>query len=333
MTTHIDFYFDFSSPYSYIAAEKIDALAASYGMNVVWKPFLLGAILKTTGAPLLTTGNPWKTGYSMMDFARSAETHHLPYSHPSKFPQASVTPGRCMLWMDKTMGSDKAKAFAKEVMRALFVRDGDINDVTTLTTIAKTMNIDAAAMLTAIQQADIKQLLIISTEQAITNEIFGAPIFVLNGERFWGADRLDALEQRIKTTLGGKGYQTMIDQAMNKVTTLSVNEARALHGQSDVVFVDVRDPRELEKEGVVPGAFHAPRGMIEFWVDPKSPYYKPVFKADKKYVFFCAAGWRSALTTATVQEMAVLPNIAHIDGGFAAWKKSGAPVEEKAPKV
>jgi 2-hydroxychromene-2-carboxylate isomerase/rhodanese-related sulfurtransferase len=333
MTASIDFYFDFSSPYSYIAAEKIDALAASYGIEVMWKPFLLGAILKTTGAPLLTTGHPWKTSYAMMDFVRSAEMHDLPYSHPSKFPQVSVTPGRCMLWIAATLGSDKAKAFAKEIMRTLFVRDGDINDAATLTSIAKALSIDAGSMLAAIQEADIKQLLIANTDQAIAADVFGAPMFLFNGERFWGADRLDALEKRIKSSAGGKGFQTLIDQAMNKVTTLSVNEARALYGQDDVVFVDVRDPRELEKEGAIPNAYHAPRGMIEFWVDPKSPYYKPVFQADKKFVFFCAAGWRSALTTAAVQEMAVLPNIAHIEGGFAAWKKSGAPVEAKAQKA
>mgnify|MGYP002624013193 CR=1 FL=1 len=126
-----------------------------------------------------------------------------------------------------------------------------------------------------------------------------------------------------------KTVQSMVDEAMAAITTYSVDEARALHGQDDVLFVDLRDVRELEREGVIPGAFHAPRGMIEFWVDPESPYHKPVFAEDRRFVLFCAAGWRSALATKTLQDMG-LPKVAHIDGGFTAWKDAGAPVAEKA---
>ena len=98
----------------------------------------------------------------------------------------------------------------------------------------------------------------------------------------------------------------------------------------DVVFVDLRDIRELWREGTVPNSFHAPRGMLEFWVDSESPYAKDVFKQPKKFVFFCAAGWRSALSTATVKEMG-LENVAHIDGGFSAWKAAGGPVAPVEP--
>jgi rhodanese-related sulfurtransferase len=94
----------------------------------------------------------------------------------------------------------------------------------------------------------------------------------------------------------------------------------------------LRDPRELEREGVVPNAFHAPRGMLEFWIDPDSPYHKPIFAEDKKFVFFCAGGWRSALAGKTAVEMG-LKDVAHIDGGFGAWKKAGAPVAPKEAKV
>jgi rhodanese-related sulfurtransferase len=89
--------------------------------------------------------------------------------------------------------------------------------------------------------------------------------------------------------------------------------------------------RELEREGIIPGAFHAPRGMLEFWVDPESPYHKPLFAQDKQYVLFCAMGWRSALATRTLQDMG-LSKVAHIEGGFTAWKDKGAPVAEKAKK-
>lgn len=129
-----------------------------------------------------------------------------------------------------------------------------------------------------------------------------------------------------------KGYKALVDEAMAQVKTYSVEEAKARLGDPNVQFVDVRDVRELEREGVISGAFPAPRGMIEFWVDPESPYFKPVFGEKKEFIFFCAAGWRSALTTKTVQDMG-MENVAHIEGGFSAWKAAGAPVAEKAKKA
>ena len=128
-----------------------------------------------------------------------------------------------------------------------------------------------------------------------------------------------------------KTVKSMVDEATAAITTYSIEEARDLHGREDVQFIDIRDIRELEREGVIPGAFHAPRGMLEFWVDPESPYHKPVFAGDKQLVLFCAAGWRSALATKTLQDID-LQRVAHIDGGFGAWKASGAPVADKATK-
>ena len=124
-----------------------------------------------------------------------------------------------------------------------------------------------------------------------------------------------------------KTVKSMVDEAMDCITTFSVEEAQDLHGRDDVQFIDIRDVRELEREGVIPGAFHAPRGMLEFWVDPESPYFKPVFAPGKRFVLFCAAGWRSALATKTLQDMG-LPAVGHVDGGFTAWKAAGAPVSE-----
>jgi rhodanese-related sulfurtransferase len=130
-----------------------------------------------------------------------------------------------------------------------------------------------------------------------------------------------------------KTVKSMVDEAMAAITTYSVDQARELHGRDDVQFIDIRDVRELEREGVVPGAFHAPRGMLEFWVDPESPYHKPLFaRPHTRYVLFCAAGWRSALATKTLQDMG-LENVAHIEGGFDAWKQAGAPVADKPPKT
>jgi rhodanese-related sulfurtransferase len=129
-----------------------------------------------------------------------------------------------------------------------------------------------------------------------------------------------------------RGYKTLLDEASAKIQTLPIQEAMALHGREDVVFVDLRDPRELEREGRIPGAVHCPRGMLEFWIDPESPYHKPVFAQDKTFVFFCAAGWRSVLSAATAQDMGLKP-VAHVEGGFTAWKKAGGPVEQLEPKT
>ena len=125
-----------------------------------------------------------------------------------------------------------------------------------------------------------------------------------------------------------KTVKSMVDDAMDVITTYSVDDACEMHGRDDVQFIDIRDVRELEREGVIPGAFHAPRGMLEFWVDPESPYHKPMFGENKQFVLFCAMGWRSALATRTLQEMGV-EKVAHIEGGFTAWKEAGAPVAEK----
>ena len=123
-----------------------------------------------------------------------------------------------------------------------------------------------------------------------------------------------------------KGFQALVDEAMAQVTTLSVAEVQARVADPAVQIVDIRDPRELERDGTVPGALLAPRGMLEFWVDPASPYFKPVFADEsKKFILFCGAGWRSALATKTLQDMG-MTNVAHIDGGFAAWKKVGTPM-------
>ena len=122
-----------------------------------------------------------------------------------------------------------------------------------------------------------------------------------------------------------RGYKTLLDEANAAIETIATQDAFGLVGREDVVLVDLRDPRELEREGKMPGAFHCPRGMLEFWIDPESPYHKPVFAQDKKFVFFCAGGWRSALAAKTAQDMGLKP-VAHIEGGFGAWKKAGGPV-------
>ena len=127
------------------------------------------------------------------------------------------------------------------------------------------------------------------------------------------------------------GYQELIQNALAEIETLPVKKAQEILEDPNLVFVDIRDIRELEREGMIPNAFHAPRGMLEFWVDPNSPYYKPIFGEGKKLVLYCASAWRSALAAQTLQVMGV-PNVCHLEGGFSAWKKAQLPIVEKASK-
>ena len=124
-----------------------------------------------------------------------------------------------------------------------------------------------------------------------------------------------------------KSSAQLVQDATAQITTYSVAQVRERLNDASAQIVDIRDVRELEREGTVPGALLAPRGMLEFWVDPASPYYKPVFGDEsKEFILFCGAGWRSALATKALQDMG-MRNVAHIDGGFTDWVKQGAPVE------
>lgn len=117
----------------------------------------------------------------------------------------------------------------------------------------------------------------------------------------------------------------MVAKARARITEYDTAEVIALLDDPNVVIVDIRDPRERERTGVIPGAFSCPRGMVEFWVDPESPYYKPIFGEDKTFVFHCASGWRSALTVATLQDMGF--DAGHLKDGFTDWAKQDGPIE------
>ena len=127
------------------------------------------------------------------------------------------------------------------------------------------------------------------------------------------------------------GYKELMAQAEAEVESIAAFDALALHKRDDVVIVDIRDIRELEREGRIPGSFHAPRGMLEFWVDPESPYHKPIFAEDKTFILHCASGWRSLLATRTLQAMGLRP-VKNLKGGFGAWKEAGGAVEKLPEK-
>jgi rhodanese-related sulfurtransferase len=131
-----------------------------------------------------------------------------------------------------------------------------------------------------------------------------------------------------KITLGYKDLMKAAEAAVGQVTA---EEAKAMASRDDVVIIDIRDIRELEREGRIPGSFHAPRGMLEFWVDPESPYHKPIFAQDKTFIIHCASGWRSLLATEILQRMGLKP-VKNLAGGFSAWKAAGGQVEKVEPR-
>ena len=120
----------------------------------------------------------------------------------------------------------------------------------------------------------------------------------------------------------------LVQQAKARIKEITALDTLGLFDRADVVIVDIRDIRERQREGYIPGSIHAPRGMIEFWVDPDSPYFKAVFDQDKRFIFHCASGWRSALTVATLQDMGF--HAEHIEDGFKGWIKAGGTVEKSS---
>ena len=129
-----------------------------------------------------------------------------------------------------------------------------------------------------------------------------------------------------------KGIKQLIAEAEQRSTAISVEAARARLGEANTVFVDIRDVRELEREGMIPGAFHAPRGMLEFWVDPDSPYYKPVFTDDKTFIVYCQSDWRGTLAAAALTDMG-MEKVLHLEGGYSAWRKAGGPTAPRPEKT
>jgi len=197
MAQDLDFYFDFSSPYGYLAAMRIDALAEKYGRAVKWHPVLLGALFKVTGAVPLTTA-PIKGLYCQHDFARTARFHGIPYKQPTTFPIATQAAARAMLWLQQTAGDARAIVFAKTVYSAFFVDDVDVSEPANLQKIATQLGIDAAALIEGINQPAIKEQLKGEVELAMQRGVFGSPFIIVDDESFWGFDRFDQLEALLK---------------------------------------------------------------------------------------------------------------------------------------
>lgn len=193
MTTPIDFYFDFSSPYGYLASHLIDDLAARHGRSVIWRPVLLGVVFKTTGvAPLAHV--PLKGEYSSRDVARSARFLGLPYQEPREFPVATQHVARGYYWL-ADRDAQLARAFARACLHAYFVEDRNISQTETLRELAGSLAIDPQQFAEAVTRPECKERLKAENDDAMRRGVFGSPYFIVDGEPFWGVDRLPQIDK------------------------------------------------------------------------------------------------------------------------------------------
>ncbi len=197
MAAPIEFYFDFSSPYSYLASEAIEALAARYGREVQYKPMLLGAAFKVSGMRPLPEV-PLKGEYSRRDFERSARFAGVPFVLPDPFPIPTVAAARALLWLNET-DPKRARAFVHAAFRAYFAKGRDISDAAVLADVLREAGVEPERALAAIQQPDIKDRLKSQVDAALARGVFGAPFVFVDGEPFWGNDRLPQIERWLAT--------------------------------------------------------------------------------------------------------------------------------------
>jgi 2-hydroxychromene-2-carboxylate isomerase len=197
MAQPIDFYFDFSSPYGYLGAEKIEALAGKHGRDVAWHPILLGVVFKTTGgAPLPSI--PLKGEYSLRDFVRTARLHGIEFKQPTPFPISTQAPARAFCWVH---GQDAvlAKRFAQALYRAYFVDGLDISVADNTVSVAARLGIDSEALRAALNDAAIKDKLKAEVDAALARGVFGSPFVIVDGEPFWGVDRFEQIDHWLAT--------------------------------------------------------------------------------------------------------------------------------------
>lgn len=193
----VDFYFEFSSPYGYIATQIAEDFERRIGRPLTWRPMLLGPVFKITGqVPLVEV--PMKGEYSKRDFTRSARLHKVPYAHPEKFPIGTAAAMRAFYWVNDRDPA-KARVLAKALYRTYFVEGKDISAPATVVEVAKSAGIDAAALAAALEDPAVKERAKRESDAAIAAGVFGSPFFVVDGEPFWGVDRMPMVEDWVRT--------------------------------------------------------------------------------------------------------------------------------------
>ncbi len=198
MASALEFYFDYSSPYAYIASEEIEAIAERHGRELQWRPTLLGAVFKVVGGAPLTTLHPSKSRYAQRDFARSAAFAAVPFRQPTPFPISTITAARATVWLQQ-QGSPQLSAFIHAVFRAYFVSGRNISEAPVVMEVAQSLGLDVAALAAGAQSDAVKEALRVEVDRSIARGVFGAPTIFVDGEMFWGQDRLAQVERWITT--------------------------------------------------------------------------------------------------------------------------------------
>ena len=197
MSAPIEFYFDFSSPYGYLASECIDEIAARHDREVVWRPYLMGVAMKVTGSSPVVN-RPMLGEYSRRDMERSARRLRLPFSFPEPFPIPTIAACRAVYWMER-VDSGEAKPLARALYRAYFVDDRNISEADVVADVAAEAGADRDALIAGIQEPAIKDRLKEVTNDAVGRGIFGSPFFMVDGEPFWGHDRMDEVDRWLES--------------------------------------------------------------------------------------------------------------------------------------
>lgn len=197
MSAPIEFYFDFSSPYGYLAAERIDDIAARHDRDVSWRPYLMGVAMKVTGSSPIVN-RPMLGEYSRRDMVRSARRLKVPFSFPEPFPIATIAACRAVYWTERA-GAREAKSLARALYRAYFADGRNISEAEVVADVAAETGADRDALLAGIQDPTVKDRLKEVTNDAVERGIFGSPFFVVDGEPFWGHDRMDEVERWLET--------------------------------------------------------------------------------------------------------------------------------------
>ena len=197
MANSIDFYFDFSSPYGYFASAKIDELAAKHGRDVTWRPILLGAVFKITGGQPLPT-IPLKGSYSAHDLQRSARLFKMSFKMPTKFPIGSTAPARAFYWLNDR-DTAAARKLALALFHAYFAEDRDISNPEVTGNVAAKLGVDKVELAQALNEPAVKERLRSEVAAAIERGVFGSPYFIVDGEPFWGSDRLEQVDRWLET--------------------------------------------------------------------------------------------------------------------------------------
>lgn len=350
MTPCVDVYWSFRSPYSYLATARLRALSEVLAIPVrahIVRPIAL----RDPG--FFVRADPRWIDYVRADAAREADRLGLPFAWPDPDPVSqnletrAIEPAQPIAdWLCRigiaAIEAGHGWPFLDEVSRLIWSGTPGWNEAG---------QFDGAVERAGLSRADVEATVATQSSrldaQIVANELaqgaaghWGVPLIVYNGERFFGQDRIDSLVWRLETD----GLPAADLPAAPRPATISalcsaaeeVIEAwsveridRCLHND-DVVLVDVREKDELRRDGVIPGGFHAPRGMLEFWIDPASPYAKTVFARPAQFVFFCAKGGRSALAAEVAAKMGIA-RVCHMAGGFAAWSAAGFATQSFEP--